>query len=139
MTKTKSRTVKKPRLLITTSDLELLESMVGHSPTSAAAKLLEEELGRAVVVNESFNGRPFCRVGSRVTYEDLGSGQTREIQLVLPADADIDKRCVSVLSLVGVSLLGLTTGAEFDWTDDRGRPHRLKVLDVVNDHAPHIG
>lgn len=139
MTKTKSRTVKKPRLLITTSDLELLESMVGHSPTSAAAKLLEEELGRAVVVGESFNGRPFCRVGSRVTYEDQGSGQTREIQLVLPADSDIDKRCVSVLSLVGVALLGLTTGAEFDWTDDRGRPHRLKVLDVVSDHAPHIG
>ena len=139
MTKTKSRTIKKPRLLITTSDLELLESMVGHSPTSAAAKLLGEELDRAVVVGESFNGRPFCRIGSRITYEDQGSGQTREIQLVLPADSDIDKRCVSVLSLVGAALLGLTTDAEFDWADDKGRPHRLKVLDVVNDHAPHIG
>ena len=60
-------------------------------------------------------------------------------QLVLPADSDIVKRCVSVLSLVGAALLGLTTDAEFDWTDDRGRPHRLKVLDVVNDHAPHVG
>lgn len=139
MTNTKSRTVKKPRLLITTSDLERLESMVGNSPTSAAAKLLGEELDRAVVVGESFNGRPFCRIGSRVTYEDQGSGQTREIELVLPADSDIDKRCVSVLSLVGAALLGLTADAEFDWTDERGRPHRLKVLEVVNDHAPHIG
>ncbi|MDY6922911.1 MAG: GreA/GreB family elongation factor [Pseudomonadota bacterium] len=139
MTKTKSRTVKKPRLLITTSDLERLESMVGNSPTSAAAKLLGEELDRAVVVGDSFNGRPFCRIGSRITYEDQGSGQTREIELVLPAESDIDKRCVSVLSLVGAALLGLTTDAEFDWTDDKGRPHRLKVLDVVNDHAPHIG
>lgn len=139
MTKTKSRMIKKPQLLITTSDLELLESMVGHSPTSAAAKLLEEELDRAVVVGESFNGRPFCRIGSRITYEDQGAGQTREIKLVLPADSDIDKRCVSVLSLVGAALLGLTTDAEFDWTDDRGRPHRLKVLDVVNSHDSNAG
>lgn len=123
----------KPRLLITGRDLELLESMLSHSLTSAAAKLLDEELARAVVVSPSYRGRPFCRIGSRVTYEDQNSALTREIRLVLPADADIDKQRVSVLSLVGVSLLGLTTGAQFDWKDDGGRPHRLKVLDVVND------
>lgn len=134
MTKPKSKAARKPQLLITAADLETLEAMIGHSPTSAAARLLEEELGRAVVVNESFKARPFCRIGTRVSYEDLGSGQTREIRLVMPADADIDKRQVSVLSLVGVSLLGLTLGAEFEWTDDNGRPHRLRVLDVVNDH-----
>ncbi len=139
MTKTKSKTVRKPRLLITTADLETLESMVGRAPTSAAAKLLEGELDRAVVVNEAFSARPFCRIGSWVTYEDQGSGQTRKIQLVLPADADIDKGCVSVLSLVGAALLGLTVGAEFDWADDKGRPHRLKVLDVANEHDARDG
>lgn len=117
----------------------MLASMVGHAPTSAAAILLEDELDRAVVVGEGFHTRPFCRIGSWVTYEDQGSGQTREIQLVLPADADIDRRCVSVLSLVGASLLGLTIGAEFEWSDDKGRPHRLKVLDVVNEHDSHHG
>jgi len=140
MTKTKSKISKKPRILITTADLEILESMVGSSSsTSAAARLLEEELGRAVVVNESFSARPFCRVGSWVTYEDLGSGQVRNIQLVLPSEADIDKRRVSVLSLVGASLLGLATDVEFGWTDDSGRPHRLKVLDVVNEPDARIG
>lgn len=137
VTKTKSKTVRKPRLLITTKDQEILSSMIGHAPTTAAAMLLECELDRAVVVDETLNTRSFCRIGSWITYEDHGSGQTREIQLVLPADADIDKRCVSVLSLVGASLLGLTSGAEFGWTDDKGRPHRLTVLDVVNRHDSH--
>ena len=131
MTNTRSKPARKPRLLITATDLQTLESMVGHAPASAAARLLDEELARAGVVNDAFNARPFCRIGSWVTYEDLGSGQTREIQLVLPADADIDNRRVSVLSLVGVSLLGLAVDAEFGWTDDKGRPHRLRVIDVA--------
>jgi regulator of nucleoside diphosphate kinase len=138
MTKAKSKSVPKPRILITTTDLENLSAMVGAAPTTAGAILLADELDRATVVNEGFNARTFCRVGSRVTYEDLDSGQTREIELVLPADADIDKQRVSVLSLVGASLLGLTIGAEFKWTDEKGRPHRLKVLDAADVHEPRV-
>jgi regulator of nucleoside diphosphate kinase len=131
MTKTKVRAVRKPRILITSQDLELLESMVGPSTfRTAAIELLEEELSRAAVVNDDFSARSFCRIGSWVTYEDLGSGQIRNIQIVLPGEADIDKRRVSVLSAVGASLLGLAPDAEFGWTDDNGRPHRLKVLSV---------
>jgi regulator of nucleoside diphosphate kinase len=137
MTKTKVRALRKPRILITNEDLELLESMVGPSTfRTAAIELLEEELARAAVVNGEFTARPFCRIGSWVTYEDLGSGQIRNIQIVLPGEADIDKRRVSVLSAVGASLLGLAPDAEFGWTDDNGRPHRLRVLSVgVERHA----
>lgn len=133
----RTKTARKPRVLITNDDRERLASMIGHAPTSAAAILLEGELDRALVVDEGSHARPFCRIGSWVTYQDQGSGQSREIQLVLPADADIDKRCVSIFSLVGACLIGLTVGAEFEWSDTRGRPHRLKVLDVVNEHDPH--
>lgn len=136
MTSVKARAVRKPRLLMTSQDIETIESLMGHASCSGAAeRLLEEELSRAVIVNESFSGRPFCRIGSWVTYEDLGSGQVRNIKLVAPVDADIDKRQVSVLSLVGASLLGLVADTEFAWTDDNGRPHRLKVLHVGDE--PH--
>ncbi|MDB5421730.1 MAG: GreA/GreB family elongation factor [Brevundimonas sp.] len=131
MPKTQPKSARKPRILITAQDMEILESMVGRSATrNAAINLLEDELARAVLVNEDFNTRPFCRIGSRVTYEDLSSGQIRDIQLVLPSDADIDQQRVSVLSLVGASLLGLVADAEFGWTDDNGRPHKLRVLKV---------
>lgn len=131
MAKIKTHAVRKPRILITSEDLETLESLLGGATSRAAAfQLLDAELTRAVVVGRSFSSRRFCRIGSWVTYEDLGSGQIRNIQIVLPGDADIDKRQVSVLTLVGAALLGLAEGAEFSWSDDSGRPHRLKVLEV---------
>ena len=138
MTKTLPKAIRKPRLLITTQDQAILISMIGSAPSSAAAMLLEEELDRAVMVDETSDTRPFCRIGSWITYEDHSSGQIREIRLVLPADADIDKRWVSVFSLVGAALLGLAVEAEFGWVDDKGRPHRLKVLDVVSSHDAHV-
>jgi len=137
MSKISTKSARKPRILITARDMEILESMLDLSPTrNAALNLLEEELGRAVVVNQELKANPFCRIGSWVTYEDMTSGQVRNIQLVMPAEADIDKRQVSVLSLVGVSLLGLVADAEFSWTDDKGRPHRLRVVHVGDEqHA----
>lgn len=131
MSNTKIKVARQPRVLMTSQDMEIIESLAGHSSCAGAAgRLLEEELSRAVLVNASFAARAFCRIGSWVTYEDLTSGQVRNIKLVLPADSDIDKRQVSVLSLVGASLLGLVADAEFTWSDDNGRPHRLKVLHV---------
>lgn len=135
MSKAQPKSARKPRILITAQDLEVLETMVGRSATrNAAINLLEDELGRAVIVNEDFSARPFCRIGSRVTYEDMTSGQIRDIQIVMPGEADIDKQKVSVLSLVGASLLGLVADAEFSWTDDNGRPHKLKVINVGEKH-----
>jgi len=126
-----TRSARQPPILITEQDLAVLETMIGRSTTQGPViDLLEVELGRAKVVKPSSAPRPFCGIGSWVTYGDLTSGQVRTIQIVLPADADIDKRQVSVLSHVGVSLLGLVADAEFSWTDANGRQHRLKVLEV---------
>lgn len=124
------KATRQPRILVTRNDFDTLENMIGDtSARSAGVEILDQELGRAVIVNDDFAG-VFCRIGSWVTYEDLGSSQTREIQLVLPAQADIDQRRVSVLSQVGASLLGLAEGAEFTWTDAVGRPHRLKTIAI---------
>ncbi|MFN7026463.1 MAG: GreA/GreB family elongation factor [Pseudorhizobium sp.] len=128
---TKGKSVRRPRILVTSQDVEVIEGLIGHpSWASGACKLLEEELLRAVFVNPAFASKAFCRIGSWVTYEDLTSRQVRNIKLVLPADADIDKRQVSILSFVGAALLGLVADTEFAWADDTGRPHRLKVLHV---------
>src|SRR5690606_11011926 len=131
MAKAKQKAPRKPRILITSRDLETLQELLEHSPArSAGVNLLEVELGRAVLVGDSYNAKPFCRLGSWATYEDLLSGQTSRIQLVLPSEADIDQHRVSVLTPVGASLLGLIPEAEIEWTDDRGRPHRLRLVEV---------
>ncbi len=140
MLKLKNGSVRKPRILITTKDLEILENILGDGVgRSAGSRLLDEELSRAVVVNNGFNSRPFCRVGSRVTYEDLGTGVLRSVVVVLPGQANIDKGCISVLSPVGAALIGLTPGAVIGWSDESGRPHQLKLVEVENAYDPIIG
>lgn len=139
MAKAKQKAPRKPRILITSRDLETLQELLDHSPArTAGVNLLEVELGRAVLVGDSYNAKPFCRLGSWATYEDLLSGQTSRIQLVLPSEADIDQHRVSVLTPVGASLLGLIPEAEIEWTDDRGRPHRLRLVEVEDADAPLI-
>ncbi|WP_339930391.1 GreA/GreB family elongation factor [uncultured Brevundimonas sp.] len=140
MAKTVKKSARRPRILITGQDLKILESMVGNASSGAAAvMLLEAELERAVVVKDTYSAQPFCRIGSWVTYQDLTTGQVRNIQIVLPAEADIDQQKVSILSLVGASLLGLAVNAEFDWSNDSGRPHRLKVLNVGDERDAQRG
>lgn len=140
MAKAKQKAARKPRILITSQDLETLQDLLDHSPArTAGVNLLEAELGRAVLVGDSYSARPFCRLGSWATYEDVISGQSSRIQLVLPREADIDQHRVSVLTPVGASLLGLTPDAEIEWADDKGRPHRLRLVEVADGDAPRAG
>lgn len=133
MAKAKPNAPRKPRILITGQDLETLQGLLDHSRArTAGASILEAELGRAVIVGDSYKARPFCRLGSWATYEDVANGQSSRIQLVLPSEADIDQHRVSVLTPVGASLLGLTPDAEIEWSDDRGRPHRLRLVEVAD-------
>lgn len=137
MAKANQAAPRKPRILITSQDLETLQTLLDHSPArTAGVNLLELELGRAVVVGETYKARPFCRLGSWATYEDLASGQSSRVQLVLPSEADIDQRRISVLAPVGACLLGLTPDAEIEWSDERGRPHRLRLVEVADADAP---
>ncbi len=137
MAKAKQTALRKPRILITSEDLETLQNLLDHAPTrTVGVSLLEFELGRAMVTGDSSRAKPFCRLGSWATYEDTATGLTSRIQLVLPPDADIDARRVSVLTPVGASLLGLTPDAEIEWSDDRGRPHRLRLVEVADADLP---
>lgn len=136
MPKAPPRSPKQPRIHITARDLDTVETLIGRSATrTPALMLLEAEIERAVLVEEASTRRSFCRIGSWVTYEDLTSGQVRTIQVVMPADADIDRRKVSVLSMAGAALLGLGLETEFSWTDNNDRTHRLKVL-KIDDQDP---
>ena len=68
-------------------------------------------------------------LGSRVTYQNLETGQQREVVLVLPEDAQPGTAYLSVLTPIGCSLIGLREGETFSWDDGR-RSWRLKVLSV---------
>ncbi|TVR86654.1 MAG: hypothetical protein EA428_14300 [Spirochaetaceae bacterium] len=77
-----------------------------------------EELGSARVVDATQLPRDIVTVNSVVRYRYLGeadSGETSEIQLVFPADVKQGPGRVSILSPLGLALMGEREGAEIEY------------------------
>lgn len=89
---------------------------------------LADELDRAIVVPKEKLSVNIVRINSRVTYLDESDGISREIELVLPDQADLNQGKVSVLAPVGTALLGLKEGQTIEWTFPNGAPRRLRVV-----------
>ncbi|MDD3837333.1 MAG: nucleoside diphosphate kinase regulator [Phenylobacterium sp.] len=129
LAKTKAR--RRPAVHLTEADYETLYNLVDAASHEApGVALLADELERAVVVRNGAAARNYVRLNSRVTYEDVATGQVRDLQISLPKDASIDDNRISVLTPVGAALIGLRPGDTFEWKDAGGRTRTLKVLAV---------
>lgn len=122
---------RKPAIAVTRTDSErlwrLAESFADRIP--AVAEELLAELERAKVVEDGRLGPDVVRMGSSLRFtSDLG--EDRNVTLVFPGEADIAEGKVSVLTPIGVALIGLSAGQSIDWTARDGRVHRLTVETV---------
>lgn len=121
-----------PTIYVTEADFEILSNLAEAAAGRAlGGQVLAAEMDRAVIVAFDAAPLPFARIGSRVDYQDLTSGQTRTVRLTLPRDASIDDNRISVLTPVGAALIGMTAGEAFHWTDAEGRPRGVRVLAVA--------
>ena len=93
---------------------------------------LRAELERALVVPVAALPSGVVAMYSRVRYRDEHEGVTRQIQIVLPEEADVEQGKVSVLAPVGAALLGLEAGHAIDWRFPDGEIRRLSVEEVVH-------
>ena len=121
-----------PPITVSSRDLARLEAML-EAPALRqlpAAIALGEELARANVVEPADMPGDVVSMNSRVTCLDENTGETHELTLVYPQDADADAGKVSVLAPVGSALLGLSTGQHIDWAMSGGRSLRLKVTAI---------
>ncbi|MFP5511226.1 MAG: GreA/GreB family elongation factor [Alphaproteobacteria bacterium] len=63
-------------------------------------------------------------------YRDLTSDRIRTVVLCYPEDEDIDQNRISVLTPVGVALLGLSAGATIPWLTRDDETRTLEILTV---------
>lgn len=122
---------RKPTITVTRTDSErlwrLAESYVGRNP--AVAEELLVELERSNVIADSRVAADVVRMDSTLRFtSDLG--EDRSVTLVFPGEADIAEGKISILTPIGVALIGLTAGQSIDWTARDGRTHRLTVESV---------
>lgn len=125
---------REPPLLIGKQSEALLRGIARAAMTHApeVAERLLGEVDRADVVSESEVPDNIVRVGSFVTYQVQLTGAINTIRLVRPHDADLHKSRVSVVSDVGVALIGLKPGQQIEW-EFGGRQHVLEVLRVASE------
>ncbi|HEX7054283.1 MAG TPA: nucleoside diphosphate kinase regulator [Burkholderiales bacterium] len=118
-----------PQIYLTQSDMERLLQLVDAYPGVRFEKL-ERELLRAQVVPRGEMPADTVTMNSRVVFEDVTSGERREVTLVYPGSADIDAGRISVLTPVGTALLGLRVGQSIDWELPGGEKRRYRVAEV---------
>lgn len=128
----------RPRIVISARDHARLLSVAENAARNASeiADYLSEELTRAEVVSDADCSTHFAQMGSYVTYRDDTSGKTRTVQLVYPADANIDQQRISILTPIGAALIGLRPAQSIAWPSPDGGFGSLTVLDVRGEDTP---
>jgi regulator of nucleoside diphosphate kinase len=109
----------------------LLDAMTpGGGTSDEALELLATAMRSAVVVPPDRIPTDVVTMRSRVVLKDVESGTQREVVLVYPEEERAHAGRVSVLSPVGVALLGLSEGALVRWPLQSGRTAILRVASV---------
>jgi regulator of nucleoside diphosphate kinase len=106
---------------------------VEHQQPHIAAMLLAE-IERAELHEPQTMPASNIRLNSRVAFVDERSSELREVQLVLPAEANIAEGRISILTPMGAALYGLEPGQSIDWPDLNGNPRPIRIVRVA--HLP---
>jgi regulator of nucleoside diphosphate kinase len=132
MTEGREAKALRPPLLMSDEGYTHLVALAGVTSRNnpLVSRLLMEEADRAEVVPDGELPAAVVALGSLVEFRDTATGVTRQVQLVLPGVANLAEGRISVLSLVGAGLIGLSEGQSIDWPTQDGRLRRLSVLRV---------
>lgn len=99
------------------------------------SEMLLRETNRARVHRAENMPADVVTMGATVEFVDEGSGARRTVQLVWPAQADIQAGRISILTPIGAGLIGLREGQSIVWPDRDGHERVLVVLKVTQQPA----
>lgn len=120
---------KEKGLTLLERDYRSLSALVASCHRATADKL-EEELGKANVVEDRAAPEGLVSMNCIVRVEDIGTGATLELKVVYPHEANADEGKVSVLAPMGMALIGLSQGQRYSWPMPGGRRKDFRVAAV---------
>jgi regulator of nucleoside diphosphate kinase len=126
----------KQNISLTAHDLQRLRRLVAelaqrsHS-MQESADALEETLDTGRIVAPQDIPGDVVTMNSQVQFEDLESGELREAAVVYPEDSNPATGNISVLSPVGIALLGLAAGDEAVLPLPHGRTACIRIRKVL--------
>jgi regulator of nucleoside diphosphate kinase len=121
-------------MYVTEHDLKRLQTLIAEAAWNggrhrAELDRLEAELQRRTVLPSDEVPADVITLNSRAQLFELSTGESFTCTLVLPQEADITRLKISILSPVGMAMLGRRVGDLFDWPAPGG-PKRLEVQAV---------
>jgi regulator of nucleoside diphosphate kinase len=123
----------RPPIHLLTAESDLIGGLAlqaEHNHPVVAAMLLEE-IERAELHDLDTMPAGHARLNSRVKFLDKKTQQVREVELVMPGEADIAAGRVSILTPLGAALYGLGEGYVIDWPDLYGNLRQIQIISVV--------
>ena len=122
----------RPAIHVLAEESDLVASLAlttEHRQPVVAAMLLEE-IERAELHEPGTLPTDVVTLGSAISFIDERSGIERDVQLVLPAHANITEGRISILTPVGAALYGLRAGDSINWPDIDGNERRIQITKV---------
>jgi regulator of nucleoside diphosphate kinase len=130
-----ARRVAAPRppihLLAAESDLVAGLALRTEDRQPVVAAMLLEEIERAELHDPETMADGPGMLNSRGAFVDVKSQQMREVQLVMPAEANIAEGRVSILTPMGAALYGLAAGHLIEWPDLHGHYRPIRIVRVT--------
>ena len=123
---------KQPRITLTAEDNERLSNLIRAAMATMPeiASCLADELDRAHLLSKGRVADDTVRMGSHLEYRDETTGVVRAATLVYPDQADIAQGKISVLTPIGIALIGLKVGQSITWETRTGAMRELTLLGV---------
>jgi len=136
----RKRRTRVPGIVISSADLAHIEALADGAMkrNPELADRLLDEIGRARIVAPAKMPKTVVSIGSTVTYRDETTGLEKSVTLVFPENADIAHQRVSVMTPIGVALLGLAEGAVFFWDTNDNQRRTLTVIRVEQPSAANV-
>ncbi|MDR7129615.1 regulator of nucleoside diphosphate kinase [Algoriphagus sp. 4150] len=124
--------------ILTKSDYETIKELIVNTPSHLITKeisMLAKEIELAKKVPDSKIEPQVIRINSHFEVQDVGSGKLLDFQLTLPMHGNLAEKKLSILSPLGVALIGFQEGMEIEWVMPGGLK-KLKILRVrAHEHA----
>lgn len=116
-------------LLIKESDYLSLSEFIKRNRSEATAALAEEMNKAKVLADDKFPDN-VVSLNAVVEFFDAELSKESKVTLVLPWQADLTKRKISILSPVGCALIGLRAGRRIHWPLLNGKTRTLDIIKV---------
>lgn len=118
---------KKQNLILCKGDYEQIMALTSVNATDAM-QILEEEISDAEVVDGDTPPENTVGLNTIVEILDLDKNTKSTIQLVLPKEANADDGKISILTPMGMAVIGLQVGQKYQWPMPNGNIKNFEVL-----------